>query len=306
MIAGSIAGIFEHVAMLPFDIIKTHIQTSKSAKFSYSDAIRSIYKQGGIREFYRGGLVLSYGVGPAHAIYFSVYEASKNLISKLHGDKYPAVYGLAGISASFVHDVIMTPCDVIKQRRQLMHNQGSMEILRKLVRNEGFFQLYRSLPITLAIGLPWQGLFVGANESLKGFFGGDHEHNAFSYFLCAGIAGGFAAAVTIPLDNIKTRLQTQGCTIGGCHSSSHVAKPSYSNLEYKQKVFFSSVSEKQNQVKYKNIRNTVEIIFREEGLRGFSKGVLPRVLSNAPSSAISWTVYEMMKRFFAAQDMLRH
>merc|ERR1712137_1220682 len=73
MIAGSIAGIFEHVAMLPFDIIKTHIQTSNKSNFSYKEAARTIYRQGGFREFYRGGMVISYGVAPAHAIYFSVF-----------------------------------------------------------------------------------------------------------------------------------------------------------------------------------------------------------------------------------------
>jgi hypothetical protein len=35
---------------------------------------------------------------------------------------------------------------------------------------------------------------------------------------------------------------------------------------------------------------------KEEGARGFVKGVFPRVLSTVPSSAVSWSIYETIKR----------
>jgi hypothetical protein len=49
-------------------------------------------------------------------------------------------------------------------------------------------------------------------------------------------------------------------------------------------------------IKYKDIISTIRIIYRENGLvGGFTKGMLPRVLCNAPSAAISWGTYEIMK-----------
>lgn len=36
-------------------------------------------------------------------------------------------------------------------------------------------------------------------------------------------------------------------------------------------------------------------IYGEEGLRGFARGIVPRMLVHAPSVAISWTAYEAMK-----------
>ena len=36
-------------------------------------------------------------------------------------------------------------------------------------------------------------------------------------------------------------------------------------------------------------------IWREEGYRGFSRGMMARMLIHAPSVAICWTTYEMMK-----------
>ncbi len=57
-------------------------------------------------------------------------------------------------------------------------------------------------------------------------------------------------------------------------------------------------------VKYQNILSTFTMIFKEEGLRGFFKGGLPRVLSQAPSSAISWSAYEMLKKMLNSKREL--
>jgi len=50
-------------------------------------------------------------------------------------------------------------------------------------------------------------------------------------------------------------------------------------------------------IKYTNIRDTVKIIHAEEGIRGFFKGVTPRVIGSAPAAAISWATYETVKKF---------
>jgi len=34
----------------------------------------------------------------------------------------------------------------------------------------------------------------------------------------------------------------------------------------------------------------------EEGFKGFYKGVLPKIFSTVPSSAISWSTYEILKK----------
>ena len=56
------------------------------------------------------------------------------------------------------------------------------------------------------MNIPFNAVLIGVYENLKVVYlpwGGD---NLSSYFTCAGIAGGIAAAVTTPMDNIKTRL----------------------------------------------------------------------------------------------------
>ncbi len=56
------------------------------------------------------------------------------------------------------------------------------------------------------MNIPWSGVLVGTNESLKRYISKDSEHTFFSYFCIAAVSSAFASLMTIPLDNIKTRL----------------------------------------------------------------------------------------------------
>ncbi len=73
------------------------------------------------------------------------------------------------------------------------------------------------------------------------------------------------------MDVIKTRLQTQG--IGTAVEHSDVV----------------------HNVKYHDVLSTMRTIHKEEGLSGFSKGMLPRAMLSSVSSALSWVAYEFIK-----------
>ena len=50
--------------------------------------------------------------------------------------------------------------------------------------------------------------------------------------------------------------------------------------------------------KYKSIFDAVGIIGRQEGFRGFYKGIVPNLLKVAPSMASSFLSYELARDFF--------
>jgi solute carrier family 25 (mitochondrial iron transporter), member 28/37 len=50
-------------------------------------------------------------------------------------------------------------------------------------------------------------------------------------------------------------------------------------------------------IKYSNISNTIKTIIKEEGYRGFVKGTFAKIVQTVPSSAVSWSVYEILKRY---------
>ena len=120
--------------------------------------------------------------------------------------------------------------------------------------------------------------------------------------------GSVAAVATIPFDNVKTRLQTQTFYQDsrrdvkniqnnlGANLSNMAARPFTSN-NGAQQVVEEVLTAAEKKIKYQDILSTIKTIFREEGMRGFVKGCVPRVLTHAPSSAVSWTAYEMIKEF---------
>ena len=119
--------------------------------------------------------------------------------------------------------------------------------------------------------------------------------------MASSVAGFTAAAVTTPLDRIKTALQTQelapACLVRmkqqqGGSAASAAAAAAACPLEQQQK----SVS-----VRHKTWLQAARTIAQEEGAAGFTRGLVPRILSHTPAVAISWTTYEMAK-----QTLMQH
>jgi hypothetical protein len=106
------------------------------------------------------------------------------------------------------------------------------------------------------------------------------------------------------MDNIKTKLQTQ-TTTSTCEKLDNFLNTTKKNNNLqKNKIINASTFSTNSKpdctgeppIKYKNILSTVKYIYRDDGFfKGFFKGLSPRILSNAPSCAISWGTYEIIK-----------
>lgn len=114
------------------------------------------------------------------------------------------------------------------------------------------------------------------------------------------------------MDVIKTKLQTQNeksnCeklsnkrfNIPTTTNNTKFKEPSakIQNVSYnysKNEVLECNTKTKETKVKYTNVLSTTKLIYMESGLKGFFKGVMPRVFASAPSCAISWGTYETIK-----------
>ncbi|KAH7519069.1 hypothetical protein ACOSP7_029198 [Xanthoceras sorbifolium] len=281
MISGSIAGSVEHMVMFPVDTLKTRMQALGGGGGSFPvqqigvrQAFNSILKLEGPAGLYRGIGAMGLGAGPAHAVYFSVYELCKKFFSR--GDPNNSVaHAVSGVCATVASDAVITPMDMVKQRLQLKSSpyKGVADCVRKVLLEEGIGAFYASYRTTVVMNAPFTAVHFASYEAAKrGLMKVDPERASDDESLvvhatAGAAAGALAAALTTPLDVVKTQLQCQG--VCGCDR-------------------FSSSS----------IGNVIETIVRKDGYRGLIRGWIPRMLFHAPAAAICWSTYEASKSFF--------
>ncbi|KAF7370756.1 Mitochondrial carrier [Mycena sanguinolenta] len=271
MLAGALAGISEHAVMYPVDSIKTRMQVfSASPVAVYSgvgNAFSRISSTEGMRALWRGVSSVVLGAGPAHAVHFGTLEAVKELAGGNRGGPQWLATSLAGASATIAADALMNPFDVIKQRMQVHKSEfrSVFTCASVVFKNEGLAAFYVSYPTTLAISIPFNAIQYTVYEQVKRVMNPTHEYSPSTHITAGAVAGAVAAAVTTPLDVAKTILQTRGTS----------QDPRIRNVS--------------------GMMDALRIIGAKDGLKGYSRGLTPRVLTIMPSTALCWLSYEFFK-----------
>ncbi|CCU75758.1 mitochondrial RNA-splicing protein [Blumeria hordei DH14] len=274
MTAGAFAGIAEHTVMYPIDAIKTRMQIlNPTPSAVYNGMLQGAYRIAtgeGIFCLWRGVSSVIMGAGPAHAVYFATYEAVKHLMGgNQAGVHHPLAAVTSGACATIASDALMNPFDVIKQRMQI-HNSHKIyksfsDCARYVYRTEGISAFYVSYPTTLSMTIPFTALQFLAYESLSTFINPSKAYDPLTHCSAGALAGGFAAALTTPMDVVKTMLQTRGTASDSA---------------------------------LRNVNGFMEgakLLYKREGYCGFFKGVKPRVVTTMPGTAICWSAYEACK-----------
>ncbi|KAK3009236.1 hypothetical protein RJ639_015108 [Escallonia herrerae] len=289
MIAGSIAGMVEHMAMFPVDLIKTRMQALGSCPMKTAgvrQAVGSILRSEGPAGLYRGIGAMGLGAGPAHAVYFSVYEVCKKAFSGGKPNNAVAHAG-AGVCATVASDAVFTPMDVVKQRLQLSSSpyKGVADCLKTVLKEEGIEAFYASYKTTVLMNAPFTAVHFATYEAAKRALievspDSASEERVIVHATAGAAAGASAAAMTTPLDVVKTQLQKVNndrrnrCEgVCGC-----------------------------DRFKSGSISNVVRTIVKKDGYRGLMRGWLPRMLFHAPAAAICWSTYEAGKAFFQERN----
>ncbi|KAH6844899.1 mitochondrial carrier domain-containing protein [Chaetomium sp. MPI-CAGE-AT-0009] len=281
MTAGAFAGIAEHCAMYPIDAIKTRMQllnpSSSNVGTGVIQATYRMAKTEGVLSLWRGMSSVIVGAGPAHAVYFATYEAVKHVMGgNQAGVHHPLAAATSGACATIASDALMNPFDVIKQRMQIQNSakmyRSMLDCAKYVYRQEGLAAFYVSYPTTLSMTVPFTALQFLAYESISTSMNPTKNYDPVTHCLAGAVAGGFAAALTTPMDVIKTMLQTRG---------------SAADTELRTVNGFMA---------------GCRLLYQREGARGFFKGVRPRVLTTMPSTAICWSAYEASKAYFIHQN----
>ncbi|EPQ31600.1 uncharacterized protein PFL1_00933 [Pseudozyma flocculosa PF-1] len=277
MIAGSLAGISEHAVMFPVDVIRTRMQIlSATPAATYTGVVQAFNRIStleGARTLWRGVASVIMGAGPAHAVYFGTYETVKDMTGGNREGHQFASTAFAGASATIAADAFMNPFDVIKQRMQ-MHgstHRTVMQCARNVYQAEGLRAFYVSYPTTLTMTVPFTAVQFSVYEWAKKVLNPSESYSPVTHVTAGAFSGAVAAAVTNPLDVAKTLLQTRG-------SSTDPRIRSASGM-----------------------LEAFQIIRQKAGLKGFARGLTPRVLTFMPSNALCWLSYEGFRFFLNEQ-----
>jgi len=300
--AGSCAGVVEHVSIYPLDNIKTNLQAFPGSQTAprFRDVWRQLSQRGIVHGFFRGSATVIMGCVPAHIALFATYERSKYYLITANQSSAEMVprAAICGGAATVVHDLIVTPTDVIKQRLQLGCYSTIRDAVRNLLAEEGPSCFFRSMPVTMAMNVPYGCIQVAANEWGKRQLNLSELHDSESvrrnlpwFFLSAGFSGALAAFCTQPLDVMKTRLQTQDCLLT-CQTTCLSPDLRPINTEGRNPIRPNSV---RRQAKYSGIADAFRKILAQEGAAIFFKGSFARAAICIPSAAISWGTYEAVK-----------
>ncbi|KAI8613760.1 S-adenosylmethionine transporter [Chytriomyces sp. MP71] len=241
LIAGATAGITVDVVLFPLDTIKTRLQAKEGFRAA-----------GGFNGIYSGLSSAAIGSAPGAAAFFSVYELLKKTLTNSSLGKErkndALIHMLAASGGEVTACLIRVPTEVVKQRMQTGQYKTVSTSLSSIVQYDGVRGLYRGFAMTVFREIPFCCVQFPLFEYLKKVWGNKKGRTPefWEAGLCGSIAGGVAAAVTTPLDVVKTRIMLSVKGIGGVRE-------------------------------YNSIPASFSKIVREEGFSALFKGIGPRV-----------------------------
>ncbi|ORX63423.1 mitochondrial carrier [Linderina pennispora] len=200
---------------------------------------------GGFRGIYAGLSSAVIGSSPGAAMFFLTYEKVKAMAERR------AVHMFAASAGEVAACMVRVPTEVIKQRLQTKHHPSLGKAVRGTYHAEGILGFYRGYLTTVVREIPFTCIQFPIYEYMKAA-------------VCGSISGGFAAAVTTPLDVVKTRVML-------------------------------SMKGMEAHMQYSGIGNTLVRIAREEGFRALFSGVVPGTIWISIGGFVFLGSYEKVK-----------
>ncbi|PIA26062.1 hypothetical protein AQUCO_10000023v1 [Aquilegia coerulea] len=141
-----------HMTVTPLDLVKCNMQIDPAKYKGIASGFGILFKEQGVRGFFRGWVPTLLGYSAQGACKFGFYEFFKKYYSDLAGPenatKYKTLIYLAGsASAELIADVALCPMEAVKVRVQTQPGfaRGLSDGLPKFVRSEGYSGLYKGI-----------------------------------------------------------------------------------------------------------------------------------------------------------------
>ena len=274
LIAGFFSGSMITILTQPLEVIKTNIvvnplnhplieTTGQIKSLMLSSKIIWSYNDGGWKNFFRGSgiacLRQSFGFG-----LYSFFTTEFIILSKKIAPEYNKylMYSFSAATAKILALLTTTPLVLLKTRQEILTYQNSLISIARnvMIRDsfKGFFKGTSSLFYRETIySLLHYGLYRYLQDNIS------RKETWIEKLIPAISAGVIALLVSHPFEVIRNRIQSDDSVLDDAK-------------------------------RYKNVRHAIKKIHKIEGIKGFFRGLVPRLLRRPLNSGVTWMTYDLI------------
>ncbi|KAL4564779.1 hypothetical protein LXL04_028850 [Taraxacum kok-saghyz] len=192
---------------------------------------------------------------------------------------------IAGGAAGAFAKTTVAPLERIKillqTRTHGFHSLGVYQSLKRLLKHEGLPGFYKGNGASVLRIVPYAALHFMTYEQYRCWvldnYSGSLGTGPVVDLLAGSAAGGTAVLCTYPLDLARTKL-------------------AYQVVDAKESLGNGGKSIVGAQARYSGIRNVLQSVYTEGGMRGLYRGVGPTLIGILPYAGLKFYIYEELKR----------
>lgn len=248
----------------PFDTIKVRMQVHPGEFIGPIQCFKKTILSEGITALWRGSLPAFIGAVSENAVAFAVNEELKRLF-RTYTFPIPVASQtfFSGTVTGFFTAFVLCPADVLKCRAQLSRATGGSgnfkEVFMNTFRTQGVAGFYTGIAAQVMRDVPFYCFFFGSYDLACKYLKKHTElPESAVYFTSGGLAGQVAWSISMPIDAVKSVIQTS-------------AKPL-------------------------PVIETVRNIYRTRGLWGFYRGIGVAIVRAFPANAALFVGYEFARK----------
>jgi solute carrier family 25 folate transporter 32 len=281
-LSGAGAGALTTTVCSPLDVVKTRMQVQDAIVKAHQRApsgfvpfLMGIYREEGVRGWFRGYQSAMLTVPLFWGVYFPCYRAAKQfLLPRCEERHKPLAHMGAAVLGGFITDVATNPLWVVRTRLVSQHLHvkysgeapqytGTFQTMRLVVAQEGFRGLYKGITASF-LGLSHVAVQFPLYEALKAVFadGGDGSASSTGVLVASTTSKLVASTLTYPHEVVRAQMQDQRSKNGSG-----------------------------------SLLGALRQILRGEGLSGMYRGLGVNLIRVVPSTAVTFVTYEQLNNY---------
>ena len=291
----------------PFEVIRTSsiINQHKITNLNFKgmlSIIKLIKDSEGIKGFFRGGVLSIFKTTFGYAFFFTGLESMNSISSKNPLFDYLPAKALDfsnALCSKTATTFLVSPINVLKTRFEVVGNNEYASIREgvvKIWKTEGSKGFYRGILATVIRDGPFSGIQYALYRSildLEGYYKNFRERMRMNYYdeNKGVINGNNGVNINSEIDH-RNQIQTASKSViafAAAASSAFAIMITYpfDNIRVRYQI---------EKGRTKTLKELCREVYLNEGVGGFYKGYLPRLLKKICSGALTWSLYEHIKK----------